>query len=372
MRSAGARALRAAAWLFGDEPVERFLVPLVADAEAEASALAAQGDAARAAQARRRACVAFLFTLPHVVVRTQPRGAARWGVPALIAGACSLFVLESIEPVTARAQATWLVIGALVFAGTRALGRRWLEVPPKGAFVLAVLAVLPAWIAGERWLRLGHTWVVWSELARPVFLLCVGLLLEAPQRGRVLERALGVPLIASVWYAAGVRTSDPSVPLVYGAAACAALAGRRAPGTRAASIACAALGLAAMLFAVPEWGLVYLGSSPPAHTDGLLSILAARSGPNALVLPVGALVGVALAPVRASSRPMARAFSAALFVQMFAYVSAALHALPSLGLALPLLSYSGSAVVGLLASLGLVAGISHGETTSAPRADSRA
>ncbi len=122
------------------------------------------------------------------------------------------------------------------------------------------------------------------------------------------------------------------------------------------------------------WGLG-LGASrekwqylPEAHTDFIFAIIGEELGMIGTLVVLGLLLGIGVAGVRIATRAVdpfvrlaAGGVTAWIMIQAVVNVGAVLGVLPITGVALPLVSYGGSALLPTLAAIGMLLSFARGE-----------
>lgn len=328
-----------------DATMTRVIEPIVADAEYERAPV--------------RGLVALASALLAGAGHALLDGARRLPRAALAAAlSCGALSLGLVGPTFVARQALWLLVGAgvmlLVAAATTARRASGL------AAVLGVGTLVATLVLGEpvdganRWIVVGAP-LQPAELCKPLFLASVA---AAMARGRT-----GVALaIACAFVIAIALQPDRGLALVYLAMLTAMGAAARRPGIAGAAV----VGSVAAWLLVPS-----AGGADAAHTDAVLLEATRRLGPIAptvITATVAVLAGaLALDARRARSSTLLIGFGAAAGITAQAWVHGAstLLWIEPVDVALPLISYGGSAIVGLLATLGLLA------RSTAPDADAR-
>ena len=370
-RLPGSSTRRALGWLFGEEPVGRFVDPVLADMQAEWTAARGQRRWART-RTRLLGAAHVARALPCLLVRSEAESALGWVVAPLLALALGLVALVRVPHVFGP-QLEWLAIGLVAAFGARGVGRRAPRVPAWLAAVLGTLAVVPLFAAGSWFVRLPATGIVtvWAELARPALLLAVAVVLG--QR-RSTGRALAALGLCAAWTAAAVAFEQPLHAIVVGGAVASAFAAERSRRARLMAAACVLAAVVATAVAVPPWGWHPVPAEDTnQHTDFVLVLLASRAGALAAVAGVLAVLACAWWPWRVMRRATARLASppatvgvartyavvlgTSLTLQVLAHLGTLAGITPCPGAALPLVGYGGSSLVGALVSLGLAAGL---------------
>jgi cell division protein FtsW (lipid II flippase) len=320
-----------------DATMTRVIEPIVADADHERAPVRGLGALASALLA----CSGYALLDG---ARRLPRVAL---AAALTCGAISLGL---VGPAFAARQALWLLVGAVVMLLVAALtpARRASGLAAViGVAIMVATLVLGEPVAGAtRWIVVGAP-VQPAELCKPLFLASVA---AAMVRGRSFV-ALG---IASAFVVAIALQPDRGLAVVYLAMLAAMGAAARRPGIAAVAV----------VGSVAAWLLVPSAAGVDApHTDAVLLEAARRIGPLApavITTTVAVLVGALALDARraqSSTSTLLVGFGAAAGIAAQAWVHGAstLLWIEPVNVALPIISYGGSAIVGVLATLGLLA-----------------
>ncbi len=323
LEHAASTTLRAAAFLFGRSPAERYVAPALADWLAEHHAAATGATRARLA-VRYAATVALTFAF--LLSRVERDGALASAWPPLLVAVPGLVALRAAS--LAASQALWLAVGTAVFFAVASLpGSRLTRAARVAPMLVACVAAATVWSASGFWrVPLIGIAVMPAELVKPLLVLSVVALVGA--RGPV-RLAHGAALGIGAALAAFAFTSIPS-PEQPGAA---------------------------------------------MHTDlALLSVVehAGVLGATAVALGFGALLFALVRAPRATGRATAGAAGALLLIlsaQMALHVGGELGLLPVLGVPLPFVSYGGSSIVGTFAAMAVLHAIARAELPRPDRHD---
>lgn len=347
MNRPGMKMYRTCAWLFGEAAAQRLVAPLVADLQEELSR--ASHDPAAQRLARRAAWVGLLRVVPHLAWRSTPESALGGSLFPAVAAGLGLAGLwyggeaPANSSTFAALQLKWMLLAlAAGLLARRAAARLW-ALPGWSALGLGLVALLPVWIVGQRWVSLGSWMVDWAELSRPALLVAGAALAR--------QRSWGLAALLLGGTATAVYLQDVAGALLL-AGMGAALLSCVWPRHYALGAGLALGGVGAFL-AAPPW-LWEAGAALPPHTDGALLTLAAELGEPAAGLALLALGMTALLPLRAGApRELGRGVAVLVLLQMGLHLGTLAGLLPPLGVPLPLLSYGGAALLSIALTLGL-------------------
>lgn len=396
---------RVAGFIVGSALTARVFDPLIADLQAEWCAARSRDDAWRI---RLRWTLRFVSALALTAPRalaTPPRSTA---LTALALGAVGVAAVGAadIQPHLPRLHALFLALGTVAMLALATAPRRWWTLPSPwvwafaGALGLAAphLHRLPGSEA-SRWIAVGALRVQPGELCKVLLVLALAGWLT-PRPGVAPRSAWGAVGLGALFVLPALSQPDVGLALVMVAMVAGAVsaAGGRHAG---AALGGCALGAGGLLLALrPAWGCWSMpgallanaaargglagslgGDLAPVttrHTDFVLAVMAQRAGLLGLALVFGIVALVvheARVTARRSGEPSARvaasAVAAGLVAQTALHVAGVAGVLPLTGVALPGVSFGGSALVALLASVGLVVGLARTPPAQASPCETR-
>lgn len=396
---------RVARIVAGGELTARVFDPLIADLQAEWYAARSRGDAWRI---RLRGTLGFVAALALTAPRalaTPPRSTA---LTAMALGAVGVVAVGAadIQQDLPRLHALFLALGTLAMLALAAAPRRWWTRPSPLVWAFAGALALGAphlhRLPGSevsRWIAVGGLRVQPGEICKVFLVLALAGWL-APRPGATPRSAWGALGLGALFVLPALSQPDVGLALVMVAMVAGAVSSAGGRQAGAALTGCA-LGAGGLLLALrPAWGCWPMpgalladaaargglagspgGALAPVttrHTDFVLAVMAQRAGFLGLALVFGLVALVvreARVTARRSGEPAAQvaaaAVAAGLVAQAVLHVAGVAGVVPLTGVALPGVSFGGSALVALLASVGLVVGLArtpfaHAPPSSAP------